>query len=146
MQTELNTPTYSDLIVAYAHGKTLQFQDTELAMVGEAKNWNDLTADNIGVLPSLMRTDGKQSQRFNFRIKPRTVKIGDREVEAPVLTPSVGQELWFVNTMRGCELESFYANDHVHVRARIAAGLCFTSGAAAVAAHEAMTTLLRGPF
>lgn len=141
MQTELNTPTYPDLIVAYAHGKTLQFQDTELAMVGEAKNWNDLTADNIGVLPSLMRTDGKQSQRFNFRIKPRTVKIGDREVEAPVLTPTVGQELWRIDGRRACRF--VYANEPAD-KHLAHAGWLFRSEDAALAAAKATAILLRG--
>lgn len=76
---------------------------------------------------------------WEFRIKPRTVKIGSREVEAPVLEPEEGQRLWFV----GSDGEA-YANTPKMLEFDIASGRAFATKEAALAAHDAITALLRG--
>lgn len=83
---------------------------------------------------------------YEFRIKPKTVKIGSREVEAPVLAPEAGTELWYANTAHGCRIEPFRfsENPHPHIADRVASGQAFANSEAALAAHEAISALLRG--
>lgn len=129
-------PVYSDLIVAYGQGRVVQFQDCTLK---DPTEWNDLSADNTEVWPSLLRTDGRESYLFKFRIKPRTVKIGSREVEAPVLEPVEGQTVWYWDSVHWKPVASGgrhedWAQD----------GWYFASPEACRAAHEAWAALMRG--
>ena len=80
---------------------------------------------------------------WTFLIKPRTVKIGNREVEAPVLDPEDGQRVWFTNS-RDCPQPSTFDSDSPFQANRAKGGRYFASEAAAVAAHEAVSALLRG--
>jgi hypothetical protein len=132
---------YSDLIVAYGQGRTVQFQDCTLK---DPTEWNDLEADNTVVWPSLLRTDGQPSVCFKFRLKPRTVKIGNREVEAPVLEPVEGQELWFWDSREwepACWKFSSYSAQGVE---QVKRGEWFASEEACKAAYDAYCTALRG--
>ncbi|MEG1040555.1 MAG: hypothetical protein RSE94_11640 [Pseudomonas sp.] len=131
--------TYSDLIAAWARGEIVEFQGTHIPGGG----WYRLEADNTEVLPFFMRTDGNTVGSISFRLKPRTVKIGSREVEAPVLEPEIGQEMWYWDAGRwapeqatGAEAKA--ANDFAK------AGMFFSSPEACTAAHEAIAALLRG--
>ena len=42
---------------------------------------------------------GTSTPPEDYRLKPRTVKIGNREVKAPVLAPVAGQRLWYWDSM-----------------------------------------------
>ena len=77
----------------------------------------------------------------HFRLKPRTVKIGTREVEAPVLEPEAGQRLWYVNANGEAYSLLFNPSD---VDGEIDSGRAFASKGAAVAAFSAVTLILRG--
>lgn len=79
------------------------------------------------------------AEGWEFRLKPRTVKIGSREIEAPVLDPVEGQRLWYVNACG-----EVYSNTMGNARLEVAFGRAFASKEAALAAFEAVSALLRG--
>lgn len=83
------------------------------------------------------------AEGWEFRLKPRTVKIGSLEVEAPVLEPVEGQTLWFTNSSGVAQSSMFEGESGLKAK-RVSGGRCFASEAAAIAAHEAITALLRG--
>lgn len=128
-------PTYSDLIEAYARGECVEFVDCTLP----EPEWCLLHADNTAVLPSFLRTDGNSSVRFKFRLKPRTVKIGSREIEAPVLEPLADDVVWFV--FADGSLGSGLAHQQQRV---VDAGRSFNSREAAESFNLALRALLRG--
>lgn len=85
------------------------------------------------------------SEGWEFRLKPRTVKIGSREVEAPVLEHVEGQTLWIcAPTGEPERIEHGAYHPDSYVALRVKNGQAFASPEAAVAAHEAITALLRG--
>ena len=86
----------------------------------------------------------------HFRLKPRTVKIGSREVEAPVLEPEEGEQVYFLSPRDfrdGAMVDSIRFspknNPHVveHMRAK---GMLFASAEACEEVHAAFSALLRG--
>lgn len=80
---------------------------------------------------------------YEFRLKPHTVKIGSREVGAPVMEPAEGQTLWFTNSFGVVQRSMFEGESGVKAK-RASGGRYFASEAAAIAAHEAISALLRG--
>lgn len=118
-------------ILAFVQGKGLQFfgSDARDGWVDFEPTEQDLAAQDL--------LSGQGA--YEFRIKPRTVKIGSVEIEAPVLEPMDGQRIWYVNA--GGEV---YSNTPGNVRQEIASGHAFASREAALAAFEAITALLRG--
>ena len=100
-------------------------------------NWT--TCSQEGLLRHML--NGLASE--HFRLKPRTVKIGKFEVEAPVLEPEEGQQMWYTNSRGRPQWSDFDPESFTH-RERAAGGRYFASESAAVAAHEAVAALLRG--
>ena len=102
----------------------------------EMNNWT--TCSQEGALRHILNGLAPK----HFRLKPRTVKIGSREVEAPVLEPGTLGTVW-------C-----WDSDHCGPVAQMpgwsvagdqyALGLCFASREACQAAHDAIHALLRG--
>ena len=74
----------------------------------------------------------------HFRLKPRTVKIGSREVEAPVLEPEDGQRLWWWDNYHDGPCDGKPSKDEA------SNGEWFASAEAARGAYSAYTALLRG--
>lgn len=111
--------------------------------------------DGKWVAPDWLRIDAAyhlvtKSNGWTFRLKPRTVKIGSREVEAPVLKPEVGDQVHFMNTWsvhQEVKIDSIRFNPKNNPKAieqLRANGLLFASETAALAAHDAIHALLRG--
>ena len=82
------------------------------------------------------------AEGWEFRLKPRTVKIGSREVEAPVLEPVEGQRVYWTAASGTENSAVFQSGKCMDDRAQ--AGRLFASEDAARAAHEAISALLRG--
>lgn len=78
------------------------------------------------------------AEGWEFRLKPRTVKIGSLEVEAPVLEPVEGQTLWWYDSGADEPIASEPSASEA------AKGEWFASASAATAAYEAFLALLRG--
>ena len=78
----------------------------------------------------------------DYRLKPRTVKIGSREVEAPVLEPGDRQMVWCWDSDFN-KPEEHYADSAV-AEPQFKLGLCFATEEACQAAHDAVHALLRG--
>ena len=74
----------------------------------------------------------------DYRLKPRTVKIGSREVEAPVLEPEDGQRLWWWDNYHDGPCDGKPSKDEA------SNGEWFASAEAARGAYSAYTALLRG--
>lgn len=90
------------------------------------------------------------AEGWEFRLKPRTVKIGSREVEAPVLDPVKLTHVFFLDTSRvgeQCRFNSIVYNPTANppnieqLRSR---GLLFASLEDAKAFHDALSELLTG--
>lgn len=122
-------------ILAFVQGKGLQFFGPDCC-----NGWVDFEpTEQDAAAQDLLSGQGA----YEFRLKPRTVKIGSREVEAPVLDPQIGQELWYWDqglwepvkaegdqALKSCDFTE--------------AGLFFASPEACRAAREAVTALMRG--
>ncbi len=115
------------------YGWMAEGKDVQVVM----DNWT--TCSQEGMLRHMLNGLAPQ----HFRLKPRTVKIGNREVEAPVLEPGDGQRVWFTNS-RGCPQPSSFDSGSPFQATRAKGGRYFASEDAAVAAHEAVSALLRG--
>lgn len=79
---------------------------------------------------------------YTFRLKPRTVMIGDIECEAPVLEPEEGQSLYWIDSDYCCD-SAEYAKDQLHYwEDLLRYGDAFASEEAAWAVRNAITKLL----
>lgn len=89
--------------------------------------------------------DEISSQRYGvgrYRIAPKTIKIGNREVEAPIVNPHEGQRVWRWAATLG-DADSFvFTADKTAMDNAAKAGMFFETEAAARAAHEAITALV----
>ena len=127
------THRYAEALRWIAEGKHVQIR------WGSDERWLELKDRNEIVNDEILRGMGA----YQFRLKPRTVKIGSREVEAPVLEPEDGRTLWFTNSLGVPQAATFDGGTSRHDK-RAASGRLFASEKAAVEAHEAVTALLRG--
>lgn len=130
----------ADLLIGFANGRKLQFKDSNIP-AGEREQWHDLEADNTEVWPWLLSTDpSERSKRFEFRLAPRTIMIGDVECEAPVT--SFQPELWYCDGDGSPVSTSGFVRGFVELV--IENRRAFASPEAAVAANNAITKLLTG--
>jgi hypothetical protein len=73
-----------------------------------------------------------------YRLKPRTVKIGSLEVEAPVLEPVEDQELWYCHPDGDpVQIKGRRYHPNSHTAAHVRNGEAFASAEAAIAFHQA---------
>lgn len=129
------THAFHDEIQALLRGEKLQFDHAR-----ECDGWEDLDPELHDHAASHLLSGRKTA--YQFRLKPRTVKIGSREVEAPVLEPGDRQMVW-------CWDSDFNKPEEQHADGGVAKdqfklGLCFASEEACRAAHDAIHALLRG--
>ena len=102
----------------------------------DSQNWQPLLGNTSEHLGTLIKEEW--DYRYEFRLKPRTVKIGIREVEAPVLEPEVGQTLWYWDNYHDGPCDGKPSKEEA------SNGEWFASSDAARAAYAAYTALLRG--
>lgn len=76
-----------------------------------------------------------------YRKTPRTIKIGNREVEAPVINPTPGQTVYRKENSEHEVMDVVYDPAYSRIAAE---GRYFASPEAALAAHDAIVALLRG--
>lgn len=99
-----------------------------------SERWLNLSELNAGVLVSVLQGDPTRE----FRIKPRTITVGDREIEAPIKS---GPGYFITDT--GHELSWFDdERDRSSYTGMQKRGRVFASIEAARAAQEAITALL----
>lgn len=128
----------ADLLIGFANGRKLQFKDSHLP-AGEREQWHDLEADNTEVWPWLLSTDpNERSKRFEFRLKPRTIMIGDVECEAPVYG-ATDAYIYYTNA-DGTVYRTNPDNAVVEIKNHRA----FATEQAAIAAYNAITKLMTG--
>ena len=106
----------------------------------DSQNWQPLLGNTSEHLGNLIKEGG--DHRYEFRLKPRTVKIGSREVEAPVLEPGALEIVWYWDTDYQAP-DNTPASSH-YARRLYEKGLGFATKDSCQAAHDAIHALLRG--
>ena len=106
----------------------------------DSKNWRSLLGNTSEHLGTLIKEEW--DDRYEFRLKPRTVKIGSREVEAPVLEPGDLRAVWCWDTDYN-EPKEYRSGEGIAFE-QYKFGLCFASREACQSAHDAIHALLRG--
>lgn len=122
------THRYAEALRWIADGKDVQIR------WGSKPDWLEMSKRNEIVNDEVLRGAGE----YEFRLKPRTVKIGSREIEAPVLGPVEGQTLWWYDSGADEPIASEPSASEA------AKGEWFASASAATAAYDAFLALLRG--
>lgn len=130
---------YKQALSAFLEGKTVESRYPSWPDSQEWRSLEDETSEHLG---GLLR--GEWDDEFEFRLKPRTVKIGSRDVEAPVLDPVEGQMVY--------EHRSYVDGKHFvralpfdsGLAASAVSGKLFSNKDAAIAAFDAIQALLRG--
>lgn len=79
---------------------------------------------------------------WSFRLAPRTVKVGDVEIEAALNEPYINDRVCYIDNYGECRTESF-SGSRVHTFYKNS-GLLFSTPDAAEAAHAAWVKLMRG--
>jgi hypothetical protein len=125
---------YKQAIIAFLDGKPVE---TRCKKWPDSQDWQLLKNQRVEAMGTLLL--GVWDSDFEFRIKPNTIRIGNREVDAPVLEPTERQELWRWDSEQWCPCRSV-GGDADWARA----GLYFATEEACQAAHDAITALLRG--
>lgn len=134
------THRYAEALRWIADGKDVQIR------WGLNSDWLEMAPRNEIVNDEVLRGVGE----YEFRLKPRTVKIGSREVEAPVLEPVKMTSVFFLDTSsmsQQCRFNWIVYNPEANppnieqLRSR---GLLFASRAAAERFHDALSELLTG--
>lgn len=133
-----------ELLIGFANGRKLQFKDP-LLPASERDQWHALEVDNTAVWPWLLSTDPNDDRkRFEFRLAPRTIMIGDVECEAPALDLEDDKKYWSYDICSAQAYETTYKSQGSMSTIVGACGLLFSSPEAAIAAHKAVTKLLTG--
>lgn len=128
----------AELLIGFANGRKLQFKDP-LLPASERDQWHALEADNTTVWPWLLSTDPNDDRkRFEFRLAPRTIMIGDVECEAPV--NGATDAFLYYTAADG----TVYRVHPDNAAAEILNRRAFASEQAAIAAYNAITKLLTG--
>lgn len=113
---------------------------SDLQFCDEGGQWQMLSGAHDSQLAKFARCGWADC--WEFRLKPRTVKIGSREVEAPVLEPGELKMVWCWDSDYN-RPEEQYADGSV-AEPQFELGLCFATEEACRAAHDAFHALLRG--
>lgn len=126
------THRYAEALRWIADGKDVQVR------WGPRPDWLEMSKRNEIVNDEVLRGVGE----YEFRLKPRTVKIGSREVEAPVFTRTEGQIVWYWDFANAQPAESRAIGS---LGAEwLNEGRYFASADACRDAHDAVAALLRG--
>lgn len=127
---------YAQVLRWLADGQSVE------ACVKPSYGWLDFPSDfNEGALAKVLG-GYEMIEPYQFRLKPRTVMIGSREVEAPVLEPGDRQKVWCWDSDFNKPEEQYVDSDVAKPQFKL--GLCFASEEACQAAHDAIHALLRG--
>lgn len=132
----------AELLIGFANGRKLQFKDSHLD-ASERDHWHQLEADNTEVWPWLLSTDpNERSKRFEFRLAPRTIMIGNIECEAPLGKDEaeIGCDYYSFNAAG--EIHSFCFHNSEFSRRILESGMLWRTKEAAITAHYAVTELL----
>ena len=74
-------------LIALANGQEVQFA------LGGPEKWEDWTQPHHDRFSPLFCADG-----ILWRVKPKTIRIGERDVPAPMTTaPEIGEHYWYVD-------------------------------------------------
>jgi hypothetical protein len=78
---------YKDILIAIANGEQIQWRNID-------ETWRDEPAKEV-----LREIAGSMSSPERYRIKPKTIRIGEFEVPEPLReTPAIGEKYFVANT------------------------------------------------
>lgn len=123
---------YAQVLRWIADGKQVQCKadwNDHFSQITDVLNENGLIALLNGTL------DG-----FEFRLAPRTVKVGDVEIEAPITDFS--EDAWYFAPDGSAHHVSSWNSEWTHIAFEMR--MLFSSKEAAEAAHAAWVKLMRG--
>ena len=124
----------AEILRAIANGKKVQYRNTTSV---ENCNWKDFEVRVIEACWSVLTG----TPVLEWRIAPKTIKIGDCEVPAPCwLPPEVGQKFWTVSPFTGAAL--FHWDGSKACRQALEEGFVHLSEEAARQHYEAIKSLL----
>ena len=118
----------------------IEGKDVQYRLSSRSGEWDSMSRCTDHEMGCLMR--GGWSADWEFRLKPLTVKIGSREVEAPVLEPGALDIVWYWDTDYQAP-DNTPASSH-YARRLYEKGLSFATKDSCQAAHDAIHALLRG--
>lgn len=120
--------THADLIIAWAEDTSTLFQSRDNL---NPHLWHDCTINTVLAKPHINE----------FRVKPKTIYIGDREIVAPIRLPlELGQPYWKM-ALNSSAKKIQWNNDSVD-NVWLAAGILFLTEDDANEADKAIRQLL----
>ena len=129
----------AEILRAIADGKKVQYRDVakgeDWARTGP---WKDFDVSSIETCWNLLAPGECQ-----WRIAPKTIKIGDYEVPGPCwIPPEIGQKFWTVSPFTGAAL--FHWDGSKACRQALEGGFVHLTEEAAQQHYEAIKSLLGG--
>ena len=118
----------------YAH--VLRWIADEESVQVNIAGWTTCSLE--GVLRHILNGSNLQ-----FRLEPKTVRVGDRQIEAPLQSAAHGSEAYACSAAGGINHITFNTSNDEHVHA-LANGRLFATPEAAKSAYDAITALLTG--
>lgn len=125
---------YAQVLRWIADGKRVQGKSIDSSEWVDVKEWGAYKFQ-------LAFQDGEGG--YQFRLVPRTVKVGDVEIEAPLDSAAHGSTAYFCDDF-GAAHEIGVMLGSMHHAALLQSGRLFSSAEAAEAAHAAWVKLMRG--
>ena len=129
----MTTPhPYAEILHAIADGKEVQFRNSVTG------SW--YTQDGHATLLEIYRDN---TPVIDYRIKPNTITIGGKELNAPMrVAPVMGNQYWVPCLGDKCMNSYAWADDEVDTL-YLGTGLCFSTEADAKAVADAFLDLLK---
>lgn len=124
---------YAQALQWLAEGKEVQVQ-----FGAEPRLWMPLKERPDHILAEVLLGRGG----FEFRLAPKTIKVGARTIEAPLMDLKEGDEFWWCESTDRAIKEVFKDAPEFHYQMRN--GRCYATERAAIEADAAITALLTG--
>ena len=126
----------AEILYAIADGDKVQYRYTTTAKYG---TWKDFDAKSVEACSNVLTG----YPNVEWRVAPKTIKIGDFEVPAPCwIPPEVGQKFWTVSPFTGAAL--FHWDGSKACRQALEEGFVHLTEEAARQHYEAIKSLLVG--
>ena len=95
----------AEILRAIADGKKVQYRRV---VTGNGRKytsiWYNFDVKDVGACSNLLQPLGKAAGKHEWRLAPKTIKIGQYEVPEPVREPlNPGQKFWVVSPFNGLD-------------------------------------------
>ena len=130
----------AEILRAIADGKKVQYRNTtSVESWARTGPWKDFDVKSIEACFNLLA--GHLNADVEWRIAPKTIKIGDYEVPEPCRkVPEIGQKIWVVDPF--CHFTEFAWNGNKACHLALEGGFVHLTKEAARQHYEAIKSLL----